>query len=108
MRKVGCQLKFFIKITAELPVKADDEYKPFIRKMPEFTAWYQTTRALFFGVTCTFISALNIPVFWPILLVYFLTLFTVSMKARIQHMIKHKYLPFSIGKPTFNSAVPPK
>jgi hypothetical protein len=37
------------------------------------------------------------PVFWPILVLYFCMLFFVTMRKQIQHMIKHKYLPFSFG-----------
>jgi hypothetical protein len=39
-----------------------------------------------------------VPVFWPILLLYWLLLFVVTMKRQIKHMIKHKYLPFTTGK----------
>jgi len=51
---------------------------------------------------CTFFPFLDIPVFWPILLIYFIALFSVTMKNRIKHMIKHKYIPIvNIGKPKF-------
>ena len=40
----------------------------------------------------------NIPVFWPILLMYFIALFFLTMKRQIKHMIKYKYVPFSFGK----------
>ena len=40
----------------------------------------------------------NVPVFWPILLLYFIALFTLTMKRQIKHMIKYKYVPFSFGK----------
>jgi len=31
-------------------------------------------------------------------MLYFLALFFVTMKSRIKHMIKYKYLPFTSGK----------
>ena len=40
----------------------------------------------------------NIPVFWPILLMYFIALFVLTMKRQIKHMIKYRYIPFSFGK----------
>ena len=40
----------------------------------------------------------DVPVFWPILLMYFLVLFFVTMKRQIKHMIKYRYIPFSFGK----------
>ena len=46
----------------------------------------------------TFFQVFNIPVFWPILLLYFIALFFLTMKRQIKHMIKYKYIPFSMGK----------
>lgn len=46
----------------------------------------------------TFFTMFDVPVFWPILLLYWLLLFTVTMKRQIKHMIKYRYLPFSTGK----------
>lgn len=110
---------------AALPVRSDDEFRPFIRRLPEFKFWYvvrgwcswwlydilgslvpcyndyfrySITRALLISIVCTFFSFLNIPVFWPILLIYFIALFVVTMKNQIKHMIRHKYIPFNIGK----------
>jgi hypothetical protein len=44
-----------------------------------------------------FFPFLDIPVFWPILVVYFFALFFVTMRKQIQHMIKHKYIPFLLS-----------
>lgn len=49
----------------------------------------------------TFFGLFNIPVFWPILLVYFITLFAMTMKRQIKHMRKFKYVPWSYGKKTY-------
>ena len=50
-------------------------------------------------LTCgPFWCSFNIPVFWPILLLYFIALFVLTMKRQIKHMIKYKYVPFSLGK----------
>ncbi len=46
----------------------------------------------------TFFTFFDVPVFWPILLLYWFVLFFVTMKRQIRHMIKHRYLPFSFGK----------
>jgi len=86
---------------ASLPVRSDDEFRPFIRRLPEFKFWYSLTRALLIAILCTFFSFLNIPVFWPILLIYFIALFVVTMKNQIKHMIRHRYIPFNIGKKTY-------
>lgn len=36
--------------------------------------------------------------FWPILLVYWVMLFVLTMKRQIRHMIKHGYVPYTTGK----------
>lgn len=46
----------------------------------------------------TFFSAFDVPVFWPILLFYWVMLFALTMKKQILHMVKYKYVPFSFGK----------
>lgn len=42
-----------------------------------------------FGMT--FFEFFDVPVYWPILLLYFLSLFVLTMKRQIRHMIKHRY-----------------
>lgn len=81
-----------------LPQKADEEFKPFIRKLPEFKFWHSSFKAVVVALICTFFDAFNIPVFWPILVMYFIILFVITMKRQIKHMIKYKYLPFTHGK----------
>ena len=41
----------------------------------------------------TFFKMFDIPVFWPILFLYFIALFVLTMKRQIKHMIKYKYVP---------------
>jgi hypothetical protein len=101
-----------------------DEFKPFIRRLPEFKFWLAVVRASALAIVLTLFPFLDIPgerererqsrrraappsvltgrrrslpVFWPILVLYFCMLFFVTMRKQIQHMIKHKYLPFSFG-----------
>lgn len=81
-----------------LPTSKDDEFRPFVRRLPEFKFWYGLTKAFVIAFIMTFFSIFNIPVFWPILLMYFFALFFLTMKRQIKHMIKYKYVPFSFGK----------
>jgi len=81
-----------------LPTKQDEEFRPFIRRLPEFKFWYASTRAITIGFVCTWFSIFDIPVFWPVLVIYWLILFTLTMRRQIQHMIKYRYVPFSFGK----------
>lgn len=81
-----------------LPTKGSDEFKPFIRRLPEFKFWHSITKALLIAFVMTFFSVFDVPVFWPILLFYWIVLFVLTMKRQIAHMIKYRYIPFSIGK----------
>lgn len=63
-----------------------------------FHCRYSLTRAFCIAFTFTFFSMFDVPVFWPILLFYWLVLFVSTMKRQIMHMIKYRYVPFSFGK----------
>ncbi|PVU92998.1 hypothetical protein BB561_003503 [Smittium simulii] len=78
-----------------LPINNDDEFRPFIRRLPEFKFWYHSTVATSISFFCTFFSAFDVPVFWPVLLFYWVFLFVLTMRRQISHMIKYKYVPFS-------------
>lgn len=100
-----------------LPTKQDEEFRPFIRRLPEFKFWYSATRAIAIGFVCTWFGIFDVPVFWPVLVVYWLILFALTsefsiqnvggvmgegliraVRRQIQHMIKYRYVPFSFGK----------
>jgi hypothetical protein len=53
-----------------LPSKADEEFRPFVRRLPEFKFWQGSARAFLMGFGATFFRAFDVPVFWPILLLY--------------------------------------
>jgi len=84
-----------------LPTSNQSEFKPFIRRLPEFKFWWWATRATIVAFTCTFFEVFNVPVFWPILVMYFIMLFIITMKRQLKHMIKHKYVPWTAGKKKF-------
>ncbi|KAI9123632.1 hypothetical protein K1719_004932 [Acacia pycnantha] len=81
-----------------LPTKGSDEFKPFIRRLPEFKFWYSITKAFCIAFVMTFFSIFDVPVFWPILLCYWIVLFALTMRRQIAHMVKYKYIPFNLGK----------
>lgn len=84
-----------------LPNNESDEFRPFIRRLPEFNFWYNAVRATIISLVLTCFSFTDVPVFWPILLVYFIILFILTMRRQIQHMVRYRYLPFNIGKKKF-------
>lgn len=61
-----------------LPTKQDDEFRPFIRRLPEFKFWYWATRAILISFICTWFEVFNVPVFWPILVMYWFMLFILT------------------------------
>jgi len=87
---------------SSLPTKQDEEFRPFIRRLPEFKFWHAATRAIAISFVCTWFSLFNVPVFWPVLVVYFIILFSLTMRRQIQHMIKYRYVPFTWGKAKYN------
>lgn len=106
---------------AGLPTKEDQEFRPFVRRLPEFKFWYSTTKAIAIGFFCSWFEIFNLPVFWPVLVVYWLILFGLTSKFRyisirrfrglihavrrqIQHMIKYRYVPFTVGKTRYPGA----
>lgn len=81
-----------------LPIYDKEEFKPFIRQLNEYVFWKQFTIASLLATICTFCQSLDFPVFWPVLVMYFIISFLVTMKRQIAHMIKHRYIPFDYGK----------
>lgn len=61
-----------------LPTKSNDEFKPFVRRLPEFKFWYAATRAVVLAFCCSWSQIFNLPVFWPVLVVYWLILVVLS------------------------------
>eukprot|EP00934_Nitzschia_sp_Nitz4_P005529 Nitzschia sp. Nitz4//scaffold75_size92586//22538//23223//NITZ4_004845-RA/size92586-augustus-gene-0.87-mRNA-1//-1//CDS//3329557675//5519//frame0 len=74
------------------------EYRPFARKLPEFKFWLSCARGTATSIFMTFFPVFDIPVYWPILVIYFFVLVFMTMKRQIMHMYKHNYVPISFGK----------
>ncbi|CAH2076271.1 unnamed protein product [Thlaspi arvense] len=87
-----------------LPTRGSDEFRPFVRRLPEFKV--SITRAFVIGFVMTFFQVFDVPAFWPILLFYWVMLFFLTMRKQIQHMIKYRYVPFSFGKQRYGKKTP--
>jgi hypothetical protein len=96
----------------------DGEFRPFIRRLPEFKFWYVfpfpplpshshsgvltwrllnrygATRAIAFSLVASFIPVFDVPVFWPILVMYFCILTFITLRRQISHMRKYRYIAF--------------
>lgn len=63
-----------------LPTKQDEEFRPFIRRLPEFKFWHSATRVIVIAFLCTWFEMFNVPVFWPVLVMYWFILFFLTSK----------------------------
>lgn len=86
-----------------LPQKNSEEFRPFQRKVKEFSFWENMTITLTIGIILTFFKSFDIPVFWPLLLFYFILIFCLTMRKQIKHMIKYNYVPWDFGKASYNA-----
>ena len=67
------------------------ESKPIVRKIGEFKLWKRLFLFSSISLFCSFFECFNLPVFWPILLFYFLlVMITISYK-QYNHMKKYDY-----------------
>ncbi|KAI8609374.1 Rer1 family-domain-containing protein [Chytriomyces sp. MP71] len=80
-----------------LPSSNTDEFRPFVRRLPEFKFWIRCMQDLFIALFCTLIPVLDLPVFWPVLVFYFITLLVLTMRQRIMHMIKYSAVVAVLG-----------
>ena len=80
---------------------SEREHRPFVPKVGEFVVWRSMMKVLGIGFFLTLFSFLDIPVFWPILVFYFVTLFAVQVGGRVKHMLKHNYVPWNKPKNQF-------
>ncbi|KAI0258863.1 retrieval of early ER protein Rer1 [Gloeopeniophorella convolvens] len=88
------------EVRSPLPSSRDDEFRPFVRRLPEWQFWLSTTRATLISFFMTFSAVFDVPVYWPILVMYFCVLFVLTMRRQLQHMIKYRYVPFDWGRKT--------
>lgn len=89
---------------AALPTYDAEEFRPFVRRLPEFQMWHSVTVATFCSIFATFFPVFNIPVFWPVLVFYFILLFVATMRRQWLDMKRLKYVPWDIGaKKTYKS-----
>ena len=91
----------------DLPTSDKEEFRPFARRLPEFKFWWSCFKSVWTALFMTFFGIFDVPVFWPILLIYFIMLFVITMKRQIKHMVKYKYVPFTWGKAKYQGGKQP-
>ncbi|KAI5184609.1 hypothetical protein NEHOM01_0284 [Nematocida homosporus] len=88
--------------------RSGDESKPFIRRLPEFDYWLLSMQSVVGAFVATFIPFFNIPVYTPILVIYFVGLLYLTVVKIRQHMEKYKYNPFFNAKKIYKGLVQTK
>merc|ERR1719228_2263126 len=89
----------------QLPQTAEDEFRPFVRRLPEFRFWKKGMRGALTALFSTLFPFLDIPVFWPILLVYFFVLFFFNHEAANNAYDQAQICPFLLGEEEYNKSV---
>ena len=57
--------------------------------------WYSFMITIVISLICALIPALDIPVFWPLLLIYFLAIFILTMREPLWIMLTKSYTPMN-------------
>ncbi|KAL0234512.1 hypothetical protein PCE1_001548 [Barthelona sp. PCE] len=81
----------------------DAEFRPFRRKLSEFKAWTAVMQSTIICLFLTLFPFLDIEVYVPILVIYFIVLSYMMLKKQIEHMIRYKYVPWNIKKQKFSA-----
>ena len=55
-------------------------------------------KATLLVIFMTFFEIFDFPIFWPLLVFYFIFMTVFLCRYKIEHMIKYKYVPFDFGK----------
>lgn len=74
-----------------VPNNIDNDYKPYVRKLPEYTLWVFTIQILVIIIILSMFEFADIPVFSPILISYFIFMLVVTLYTVISHSKKYKY-----------------
>ena len=57
--------------------------------------WYKFMITVIISLLCTLVPFFNLPVYWPILLAYFLFIFVVTMREPLWIMLTKRYTPMN-------------
>lgn len=84
------------------PRNIDNDFRPYVRRLPEFDFWKTCTQILVMAYFITLFPFLNLPVYVPMLVIYFVFVVCVTCYKLWQHSKKFKYSLFPTGKSTLS------
>lgn len=85
------------------PRNIDNEFMPYIRKMPEFNFWLTCTQIVSVSLFLIHFDFTDIPAFTPILVLYFIFVLGMTFYKLWIHSKKYKYYWFSVDKSTLKN-----
>lgn len=87
----------------EIPVNIDNEFRPFIRRLPEFQFWLLFLKMVGGAFVLTFFRIFNIHAHVTILFIYFGVIVALTIRNLLKHMKKYNYNPFFEKKTQFRA-----
>ena len=68
---------------------------------PHSKFWWKCITAVVVAFGVSLSRAFDVPVYWPILVVYFFVLLALTMKKEVAKWIKLGYVPWNRSKPSY-------
>ncbi|KAG0434747.1 Protein RER1 [Dictyocoela muelleri] len=85
-----------------IPQTIDDEFRPFMRRLPEYDFWSLCMKLVLLALFFTFLPFFDIPVNVPILVIYFIIMVILTARNMYRHMKKYQYNPFISNKEVYS------
>ena len=85
-----------------LPVRESDEFKGFQRKIQELELWKLLMQGTVLCIFLTLFEFFAFPIFWPLLVFYFIMMTTFLCRYKLEHMIRYRYIPFDFSKKSYS------
>jgi hypothetical protein len=73
--------------------------------MQEMETWQNLMGATTLAAFLSLFEAMDIEIYWPLLLCYFCMMTCFLCRFKIEHMIRHKYIPMELGKRKYEKHV---
>ncbi|KAL6122313.1 hypothetical protein NUSPORA_00677 [Nucleospora cyclopteri] len=81
-----------------VPENAPVDFGPFVRNLPEYEYWLFCMKVVGISYFLTFFDVFDIPVFTPLLIMYFITMVIATIVKLYQHQKLYHYNPWQTIK----------
>ena len=66
--------------------------------MGEFDFWRSLFSATLLTVVLSMFNSMDIEIYWPLLVMYFIMMTVFLCRAKIAHMVRYQYVPWDFGQ----------